>query len=224
MKKTSLMAGLLSLVIGTIGLPSSGICDETSEINSLYDGSWSVQFRINSNFTLATFEGSVLSLKKHYSDHSAVRVGVSYQFFDSHDVNAISTPDTAFVADADRITHNVFVDLQYLYYKKPDSKISLYMGAGPSVGYAKNRDTRTVQSEVSYREAKRWSFGVTGILGVEWFPTEGVGIHAEYGVQALFSSSKYVIEVESASQVSNRETDSWRVSGRNVLFGLSVYF
>lgn len=45
--------------------------------NSLLKGAWALQFQINNNFSVSSFQGSTLSAKRHFSNKKAMRFGVS---------------------------------------------------------------------------------------------------------------------------------------------------
>jgi hypothetical protein len=69
---------------------------------------------------------------------------------------------------------------------------------------------------------KSWFAGLSGLLGVEWFPSSTIGIHAEYSVSARYTKGTSDRENPLGAQTS--ESKSWSMNGRSVLFGLSVYF
>lgn len=86
--------------------------------NSLTPGSWSLQFAIDDNFTLASFEGGNLSLKKHFSSQFAIRGGITLtgesRKSDSQDLFSSSTNDLTSKRDDD--TFIVEVSAAALYY------------------------------------------------------------------------------------------------------------
>ena len=63
------------LFLGTLNAQESQNSD-TTFINSLKPGTWSVQFGISSNFTLTNYNGYNISLKRHSTDRQAWRLGI----------------------------------------------------------------------------------------------------------------------------------------------------
>ena len=75
MRARTLVFVLIAAVLVVVTAPGSGTAQETQ--SPLVGGAWALQFRVSENFTLSTFEGSVVSLKRHYSPSTALRLGVS---------------------------------------------------------------------------------------------------------------------------------------------------
>ena len=178
------------VIVASLALSfSSGYSEERDTLNSLEDGAWARQFKITDNFSLTNFTGSLVSLKRHYSPNSAARVGIGLSLNQADTDDEFSDPDTLITFTRDSDSYSAQVDLQYLYYTNPDSRVSLFWGLGPTFQYSKSDATRETGDDSFVSRRKRWSIGVIGSLGVEWFPTKIVGIHAEYGLGALYSST-----------------------------------
>lgn len=213
---------VLAAACALAAAPGSGFAQETE--SPMIGGAWALQFRISENFTLSTFKGSVVSLKRHYSPSTAIRLGVSVSALTRDDALSTTYPDTT--VDYDRDTDNTYgkLDLQYLHYTNPGSGVSLYLGTGPFVQYGKSTETEAGPDNRRVRTQKTWSAGATGVLGAEWSLSSVVGIHAEYGVSAGYTHNTYSDERESPDYSGSQKGHTWSVAGSSVLFGLSVYF
>lgn len=214
---------------------------DSSATNSLRAGSWSLQFQIGENFDLESFEGSVVSLKRHFSPGAALRLGLSFgavvsdQSLESESTVADTSMQTV-TGVQDHDEQHIEVTLEYLGYPNPDSKMNLFWGVGPFLSLSRS------QSDVSQKltlsegedvrsiseECRSWAVGAVALLGVEWFATKAISLHAEYGLAIAYTSWKTERErsdnVYSQVTVDERAEDEWGVNGKQVLFGLSVYF
>ena len=65
------------LLIFIISFDFAQTKEEAVKTNSLEKGSWSLQFQISENFTLQSFQGSMISTKYHFTEKSALRTGLS---------------------------------------------------------------------------------------------------------------------------------------------------
>jgi hypothetical protein len=209
--------------------------------NSLQKGAWSLQFELDNNFRPRTFEGSILNIKRQYSERTAVRLGVSISIdVSDEDGDAIYVyPNRADrTRQTDREYNNSSYDLllHYLFYPLPKSDMHLFLGVGPHFRFA-YLSNASVISEVdelnSVRTTSRihnstWNLGTSGVIGVEWFLRHNVSLLAEYGIFLDYrwenrenSSSRYPGE-----QISDEDYSlhGFGVRGRPVKFGISVYF
>jgi len=75
-----------------------------------------------------------------------------------------------------------------------------------------------------------WSLGLTGLVGVEWFVSKSISLHAEYRISLGYSQEKReynrtTISQTGKSYITGNETIKFRqLSSDGVRFGLSVYF
>jgi len=176
--------------------------------DSLVSGSWAVQFAISGYLNVAPF-GGMISVKYHLKDRSALRLGIGYtQRYE------IEKPLYAF--DHKQIEYDFTVELPYLSYPSADRDVKLYWGVGPEFGYRK--------SEEYYGRFKngerRYSIGLLGILGFEWFATKEISLHAEYQARVSYSNINGYLDSEKNSYTGY----GWNAETNMVLFGLSVYF
>lgn len=238
--KNSLLAVVLFMAFTTWQLNAQ---TQTSPSENLSDSSRALQFQVGSNFNLYSFQCSVVSYKHHLSRNAALRLGLSISlggrnddystngfYADSNSVQPGSTQNS------DRNNRSIQLTSQYIWYFNHDSKLLLYGGAGPLVGYDYRYENKGSNFEIpansplttqNESKAKQWTAGITGVIGVEWFASKSISLLAEYGLQASYywldsetkdiSSDHFVRKTKSSST-------SWDVRGSNVKLGLSLYF
>jgi len=204
----------------------TGAFAQTDRVNSLQDGAWALQFGIGGNFTLNTFNGATISVKKHFSDRSAVRAGVTLtaQSSDSHTEVAFEDTVNSIVAQSDRDTYGVSLGLEWVRYLRPEARWSFFAGLGPSISFSHstNTDESSDRSFVRTDRSNLWGFGVNGLFGGEWFATKVIGIHAEYRMGAGYN--KVSDDTDNSDFHVHREGKSWSLSPGFVRMGLSAYF
>ena len=204
-----------------VAFPEPGFAQEGRD-HSLAPGAWALQFRILDNFQLGTFEGTMLSIKRHSSAANAIRLGVGTSLFGSDQTDSDTT---SFAPQREQSSTEVTLQLQYMHYPSPGSDVNVYLAVGPE--FALRRQSVTDELAATEREQvdRSWSAGVEGNLGLEWFPFRSVGIHAEYGAQVEFSSITSTLEFTDPVLTDRElEIDRWSFGGTGVTFGASVYF
>jgi len=194
--------------------------DEGRE-NSIEPGSWSIQFRIDENFQLTNFSGSAISVKRHWSEKRAVRAGMSFGANVRDYESDYTRPDTMYTTTYEMNRESVSASAHYLFYPAPGKDVLLYLGAGPEFSYS--RDKKTYTSSGRYDNSKRWSAGLTSVVGVEWFATRAISFLAEYTGGLNYASTTHTTRSESGNKT-DRHTDSISASSGGVRFGLSAYF
>jgi hypothetical protein len=214
--KTLSWGMIVSFALGGWLANPENCASQESSANALEGGSWAFQFRISENFTLSDFSGTVISLKRHHSARSAFRVGFS-TWITNYSSETESPGGPSPERDEDRLILDV--DLQYLRYSNTDGRLSPFWGVGPLIRFASHSDKHNSGSGI---DSRQWTFGVLGSLGVEWFPVRFIGFHAEYGLSITYSTSR--TEMGDLSSPEIRTSNVWGFVGREVLFGLSVYF
>jgi len=244
-------AVLAKLFICTIFYASTLLAqDSLSVIGKFIDGhSWTMDFGISSNLTLRTFQGTAISLSKYISDYQKYRFGISTNL----NYNSVDQSGNNYAADTltgltsgnnDNNMYSVQITIQYITYATPKAQTSFYFGIGPLVGVSwSEQNSNTNSNDPGYYQSHngstnsdtRYFVGVLGSCGVEWFFSEHISIHAEYGLSIQHnwgktessnnSQSSYVYS-SSYSNKSNSSgsTSGWLLSGQSVLFGLSVNY
>ncbi|MCX6830448.1 MAG: hypothetical protein NT002_14370 [candidate division Zixibacteria bacterium] len=209
--------------------------------NSLQKGAWSLQFELDNDFRPRTFEGSILNIKRHYSERTAVRLGVSIT------VNVGDQETVTNSASANQLDEQHFYDvdfnhssydlmLQYLYYPVRRSEVHLFLGLGPHLGFTHNKEDAVVRDRVRLISTRRefrsrsssWTLGGMGVIGVEWFLWHNVSFLAEYGILLDYQWENWKdnerIYPDGRMTAQTRDRHSFNVRGRPVKFGMSVYF
>ena len=206
--------------------------------NSLEKGSWALQFQISHNFTLSSFQGSIISAKRHFSKKRALRFGVSLNASISDiDENAASfdsdTLQTLQDNQSNRDFESINVTTQYLVYPTPNDRLSLFFGAGPIFGFSHNKSEteRQIQNRInttlkSIDKTNQWSLGIDMVLGSEWFIKKNISLLAEYGASLKYDwkkTTKTTITEDRATATKSK-INSINLNANSVKFGLSIYF
>lgn len=208
--------------------------------NSLYPGSWSLQFQITEDIGLKPFNGMIVSMKRHFSERSALRLGVRFDldWNDTETSHLMQVSDTTYdwaEASENSDYQKFTIDLSYLRYVRPGSYVNFFWGAGPLVGYSRSSDTDEMDYPYgNYRKtdsySRSWSVGALGLVGVEWFLVKHFSFHAEY--RASFSYVESVMEQDrtetgsSGTRHYHEKDEGARLDFQSVyvVLGLSVYF
>ena len=234
----------------TLMLASSGkaAADESVAAEALQPGSWSVQFSVQPNFTLGSYSGTTLSLKRHLAGGRALRIGVSLDFGGGSDdfVDASGDSFTSIrrsgVDDVSR--QSIGVGTYYLWYTQRAAPVHGYWGVGPAVlwsrSHAEGSQTESftftgqpvqTSARVEDNTTRFWRVGVAGTAGVEWLVARRVGLFAEYGTALNYTSSSATRRstITSPGQPTrtgdlDRHDHGWDVSGSGGRLGVSVYY
>jgi opacity protein-like surface antigen len=222
------MLGLVSLSLGAAAVRAEE--DDTP----LRAGVWALQFSVAEDFTLSSFDGAAVSIKRHFSPQSALRVGLELDLDDSSTEETRTDTDAESLlaqSESDSNGEAVVVNAAYMRYAQTGRVVRFVWQLGPelSVGRTDGRNSSgPLTSETTH---KRWSVGLAGSVGVEWFPTRRFGLHAEYGMAAYYWSRTTIKQTEWVypNQSSDRYRDESDMHGtalvsRAVRLGLSVYF
>jgi hypothetical protein len=217
------------------GMAGSGWAKE----NSLKDGMKALQFSIDHNFTLSSFQGSTISIKKHTRDDAAWRLGVSLSLL-GRDRDYIDRRNDTPRSTTDDNRNSAYVDLR-LYrvkYPAPNAAVNFFWGIGPQLQYSRVSDDNVVTYESPNRVMRNestltgYGIGAGGIVGVEVFVAKGISLLAEYGQSFSYSYSKTKIEeirtdadpVFRSTQYRETKENRWSFMSDGVTLGLSVYF
>ncbi len=200
---------------------------DTSKID--LNGKWALQFGISHSFTLTNFDGATFSGKYHFTNNSAIRIGVTLGYNDKDkEISGTNIlPDTTKIYDYDGnlSSANIRIALQYLHYLEMTKSISSYYGAGLyyfTRPYDENLEDYRLE-KISY-----FGYGFDLLMGVEWFATSSIGVNAEYGLsfgysyKEVTSERTYTYNDEKSKRYSNES--GFALYSQRVKFGLSVYF
>jgi hypothetical protein len=201
-----------------------------------------LQFQIGQNFTLQSFQGATISYKHHTDRLSAYRFGISLSFGGSNTDNessgfALDTLQSALNGPVNQTSASISLNAQRLWYLDNPTDVLMFIGTGPYVGFSRSSThsetsffpvdphTRRLSNDLTYTS---WSAGLSGVLGVEWFTSRLLSLHAEYFANVGYSWAKTENITDSSTPGYRSEahstTTTWQLSGQGVRFGLSVYF
>lgn len=235
------LAGLLIF----LSFQLSAQTEEKEDQNSLKQGAWALQFQIDSNFSLKSFQGAIISAKYHLTDSKAIRIGISgnYSKNDNNNNNINYSADTLGFQQGDIQNSKDFgfsIIMQYLSYVNTQNEVLLFWGTGPVIQYSKSSMEGTTNSnyvvqssqQIQSNDNHSWGIGASGVLGVEWFAAKSFSLHAEYGINLLYiwseSESSSQISYQPSNQrynyVSSGNNKGWVFNASSVKLGLSVYF
>lgn len=202
---------------------------------ALRKGATALQFRITENFTLGSFGGGLLSIKRQISDRAAWRMGVGLNV-DVTDRDVEDDADDNFERSVVDSQYLVDAEVQYLRYIPARESLFLFYGVGPEGTYVRSHDEQTLEdSDFSRRITDEvttvgYSVGLGGVIGAEWFVLPYMSISAEYGLSARFARNEVTnrdVNVSGDDRFESERTTtdtSYRLRDNSVLFGLSVYF
>lgn len=209
--------------------------------NSLQKGSWSLQFEVSGDFRLSGFQGTIFSLKRQYSERSAVRIGMSLDAStadEDSDAERVNVNRYISSAENNADRENVEVVGQYIYYPSPGNDVNLFFGLGPHVRYSRVAVTSTTYSSIpennlstgsrSETRNSSWAFGGATAMGIEWFFLKKLSLLAEYGAYLDYAhTSGNRITSPLPDSTFARETshrDSFALTPLAVKLGLAFYF
>jgi opacity protein-like surface antigen len=208
-----LVAMLLLILLGTTCSVSYA---QSGSSTADWVDRWALQFQVTDNFVLDDFQGATLSAKKQVSETEGVRIGADV----GASFESASMLNDGDERDQDRNSQSVRATVQYLRYPVSEGAVKMYWGLGPSVGLARTRLDGTNRPEQTQR---RFSVGLEGALGVEWFVHSQISLSAEYGAGLGYDREVQTVETESRTE-QETTTDRFAIGARPVRFGVSVYF
>lgn len=236
MKKLIMIATMFLFVSAML---FAGGTDSTK--TSIAENAKCLQFRIGSNFSLSSFQGSSISYKKHTSENRAYRVGISLSGRMSKDSQAYNSYNNTDSLHSDyNINNNDFsiaVNWQFLKYSR-SGNMYFYYGYGPNIAYGLDykKNLREMfyyltETEIIEQQDKRIlhgiSFGATLLAGVEYFITASVSIHAEYsqGISYTYQWDKFFSD-NNGEQIKDeiRKFNAVSLNAGGARFGCSFYF
>jgi len=202
----------------------------------------SMQFEVDDDFQLNSFNGLGLAVTRNSSPSGAWRFGVT--------LNGITEDgDTSFSSSADSgatLTrfddipgldrYNFGFELLRLHRFKPDRRIGLDLAVGPRIGFFHEKGTENqaipdlgVATETVTNSDQ--VYGVVGRFGVEVFLARSLSVHADYGAFAGYRHSNHQVDREESyfdgtSRVVTTEfsVHAWSLSNSGVTLGVSAYF
>ncbi|MBS1552281.1 MAG: hypothetical protein JST15_09475 [Bacteroidetes bacterium] len=202
---------ILSQVIDSFSSQDSSAKRKT-DINSLKKGFYSIQFAINSNFTLGNFDDATLSIKRHLSSHSALRLSFSGNYvLQENDNNDFLKESEAYYS----------VNLIYIYYLNPLDIFNVYGFTGCNYSFGNSLREYTN----GYSKSKYLSYGPLVGIGTEYFIFRKLSLFAEYSYSFNFGKTTTTSDNYSDPfEKSESSSSTINFHSENVKFGLAVYF
>ena len=242
-RSTALTCAVLALATMTLAQ------DHPASPDTLRHSAWALQFGVGSNFTLTSFQGSLIGCQYHYSPGSALRLSLSFngQFGDNTNVGTVNQSGSlSSLTSNDNASHNSTVSLvmQNVWYVNPGDVVHAYFAAGPELTYSHMYSQASgIQQAIppatnwstnsSENTNVTWGAGARGAVGVEWFAVRWLSLHAEYlfDVQyqwgSMSSSTSYVSGGpgygSTSTGVQESSSKGWQMTSLGVLLGVSVY-
>jgi len=156
-----------------------------------------LQFAISQNFTLASFQGGIISTKYHFTDNTSIRFGVSTIVDDRNKdetINYFRTDSTYSVKNKDDQNRTMFgFRLQIIQNVVKTSDVLFFVGAGPFVEFGntehKQNELSPSNENLSDYKSDYTNYGLDVLCGIEWFVKSNISISAEYEFYAGFSNT-----------------------------------
>ncbi len=220
-------------LIAFIFLTSQLLLAQTDSVSNIPQGKFALQFQVKENFSISSFQGSILSGKYFFNNGNAFRAGLTVSV-NTEDKNFSQSINDSLVyqnAPNNKKYSSVFIS-QYLFYFHGLENIYYYAGAGPYFGYflTKSSDapipikysTTLSGSSGSQKEIR---IGLEAVFGVEWFFDKRFSLSAEYGVLGYYGkrNEEFHYIQNSLMKNENNETKKFNFSG-NTKLGISIYF
>jgi hypothetical protein len=241
MRPTWSAAGALTAGLLLAALPAFAQDSTAVWTSPRVKGAHSMQFTINQNFTLSSFEGASFSLQRQVTPRSANRFGLSFDLHVGDNGQSFLSSDTASSvstsSDYDFGGGMVALSAHRIVYSDPARRMSFYGGLGPFASYRRTHDHSRIQGPVGAasndavqsRTLNEWSVGLDGLLGVDWAIGSHLALLAEYSSQLSYSSGHQDLEIHQTSPVESfreatYEYKSTNFSSGGVHFGLSAYY
>ena len=201
----------------------------------------SLQFRVNNFISFTQFKGYLLSYKRHFSDQSAFRTGMSVRVrkWEEKESNYYLYPDTTRLdQNLDCNDMEIEIMIEYLRYFNLKNDVKIFFGIGPRLLFdINNFDTDDISvSGDRYSYVKKYNydhyqFGLTFSYGLEWFFMKNMSLHAEYGFNLSYDYRKYgrtEINKYPASPVRENydliKDSGFEFDDTGALLGISIYF
>ncbi len=199
---------------------------------------YAFQFTVPNFLKFSGFEGSLISMKYHINDHSALRIGVNVNLGSSKNNDQKNSRPDSLYTDNKRNDHSYSfsISLPYLYYWHPQKAIKFYSGIGPrlSYGYYYSKTHQQFDApqqswkDISDQKTAAYGIGLRALAGVEWFFHQSMSLSLEYGALLDYNHSKITSNSESIKQTSVRQERTqtrnyWKFYPKSIFLVLSVY-
>ena len=201
--------------------------DKTAEYNPLAENKWAVIFEAGAflnNLGGSAYTPFTLSGKYNFSKKNGLRLSISTygdagHYTDTHSENVRNTSgyDEGLKLEC---------DLHYIRYVNADSKIKVYLGAGPyfflNHSYC---DIIDYQGNLRrYANQDEYDVGLSGVLGLEYFILDNISLLGEYYCTGYYYKSVETVYEYTLNPNSRYLIYGWAYDIRRMRLGFSVYF
>jgi hypothetical protein len=175
--------------------------DNLSLNDTLLKSSYSLQVQWDDLFTIflsAPTSGIKISLKKHFSNRSAIRIGCIFnpQAYNSND-DREPDEENEYPMKQNGYNKGCELNLNYIHYIIQRNRNNLYLSVGPyyhksenKSNYSMNWDgTNASGYEVGIVKERIKSMGLNISMGLEILLTKTISVITEYGFNASYNSS-----------------------------------
>jgi len=197
------MKRIIVLMLICLVSAHAGILD-SSKVVLPRAGSQSLEFGLSGLLSVGSYMGSTIALKKFSNPLKATRYvlniqsdgfeysGLRYEFGYDPTPTDSTIDSTIFDYKTTATRQDYFLSIQWLKYRQPYGHLSLLYGVGPLIGLEhstrenasdpKSRTTGNLTSTTTLDKDVSTGvyFGLTPVVGVEWFLHRNVSFHAEY--------------------------------------------
>lgn len=198
---------------------------------------FSFQLQVNDLFQFTDFQGGTISMKYHFTDQNALRLGVGISTYkNERSDDQILMPDS--LLQTDKRTQNRYLTTifsQYIIYPRTTDEIKLYFGAGPFIRWFddevsmnrlipwQNVDATSGQTEIS-----EFSFGFGFVIGAEWFFMDQMSLILDYGLsiyhtERVQKTTNHNVYQPGEGTINKRTENLSGIQSDMVKIGLSIY-
>jgi len=230
----AITSSLILMALVLILSPGVIFADEAEmEKPDTLSNKWAMQFEIERDFDLSSFEGATLSLKRITSPGKAWRIGLDLNAgTDNREQTDIYEDTLTSTNEIDSDRYAMTLSIFRVFEADPAAKLKFFWGFGPFGGHSFSKsNTRTVNttgdSAGNLSKSRTWRVGISGIMGVEWFFSKNMSLLAEYGSSLDYSwnrTTQLTNYTTGYSRYGERINKSWNFDADAVKFGLSAYF
>ncbi len=195
-------------------------------------GTWALQFGLESDVRLTSFQGTTLSLQKVTMGEAVWRMGLGLSLTTQDRETEQSTEDSSYISSSeDNSSSSVSLTIQRLFKLSSSTRIHPYVGIGPLARLnGSSRESDSHNNPTRKQEYDSWSLGARTIFGAEWFVTGYLSLLAEYTLDATFDSSTekrttiYLVGNQTTTNTTETRSDGFRVSTGYTHLAVSLYF
>ncbi|MBL7960717.1 hypothetical protein JNL27_10820 [bacterium] len=184
-------------------------------------GQHALLFQVGENFSLRSFDGSLISLKKQLSEKKAWRLSIGLSGYHTKSEKVMSIDTTTSIYDSDDSQANVSLSFSFQFFTNPEDVLSFYYGYGVRTMWNHNwSDVPHIYND----GADQLSIGPIGFLGIEYAVTDRIKLSGEYGA---FLYYRYAFTKYDRPIVDNKDKTTSHTFGLTpdyVRLGLSAYF